>query len=78
MRNNNILEEITVRNNNILEAAIGDTVRSVIYRLCDWVPYLWVSDSVSHDILPVLVHLLEQLAFLWHLSHDVFRGEDGL
>ena len=40
--------------------------------------YLGVLDGVAHDVLPVLVHLLEQLALLWHLLQDVLGGEDGL
>ena len=40
--------------------------------------YLRIFDGISHYILPVLVDLLEQLAFLRHLSHDVLGGEDGL
>lgn len=34
--------------------------------------------GVPHNILPVLVHDLEQPALLRHLLHDVLRGEDGL
>lgn len=34
--------------------------------------------GVSHHILPVLVHDLEQPALLWHLLHDVLGGEDRL
>lgn len=40
--------------------------------------YLGMLDGVAHDVLPVLVHLLEQLALLWHLLQDVLGGEDGL
>ena len=40
--------------------------------------HLGVSDGVSHDVLPVGVHLFEQLPLLRHLSHDVLRREDGL
>ena len=40
--------------------------------------YLGVPDSIPHDVLPVLVHLLEEPALLGHLLEDVLRGEDGL
>ena len=40
--------------------------------------YLGVFDNMSHNILPVSVNCLKQSSFFWHLSHDIFRGEDRL
>lgn len=40
--------------------------------------YLWVLDTVSHDLFPVFIHNLEESSLLWDLLHDVFRREDWL
>ena len=37
-----------------------------------------MSSDHLHDVPPVLVHRGEPPSLLWHLAHDVGRGEDRL
>ena len=40
--------------------------------------YRWIVFGGSHDIPPVSVDLLEHSSLFWHLSHDIFGGENRL